>query len=79
MKPILGDLIKEGVDKRVFDVKYPYSVAELVMVYITEAFDYERNLSKDEENNKIRIFMINLERLLGLEEGTLEEIIDGQK
>ncbi len=77
MKPILGDLIKEGKEQKIFDVKFPYGVAELIIIYITELFDYNANLSKEEEAKKIEIFFTNLERLLGVKEGTFKKVVNG--
>ncbi len=79
MTPILGDLIESGVKEKIFAVQQPYQLAEFIIIYITEAFDYNLNLSKTEEEEKISFFLMTLERLLGLKAGTFEEIINASK
>ncbi len=79
MAPILGDLIQAGVDQKIFNAEYPYGVAELIIIYITEAFDYNLNLSEEAAAEKSLVFIINLERLLGVKAGTFEKIINGKK
>ncbi len=79
ISPILGDLIKEGVKEKLFDVDYPDELANLIIIYLTEAFDYNLNLSKEEEEKKISVFITILERLLGLKKGSIEEKIHARK
>ena len=47
----------------------------MVLLYSNTAFDDLAELSFDERGRKIAAFIYNLERLLGMERGSLEDVI----
>ena len=75
--PILTELIEEGNQQGVFHTRYPESVVEMTILYANTAFD-ELNaagLNPEQRERKIAGFIYNLERLMGMEEGSLQEAI----
>lgn len=77
INPILTVLVKEGIEQGICRTKYPESVVEMMMLYANTAFD-ELNtagLSTEQKDKKIAGFIYNVERLMGMEEGSLQETI----
>lgn len=77
INPILTELVEEGVQKGIFHTQYPESVVEMAILYANVAFD-ELNIadfSPAQRERKIAGFIYNLERLMGVEEGGLQEAI----
>lgn len=77
INPILSVLVKEGIEQGICRTKYPESVVEMMMLYANTAFD-ELNtagLSAEQKDKKIAGFIYNVERLMGMEEGSLQETI----
>lgn len=75
--PILTELIEEGNQQGVFHTRYPESVVEMTILYANTAFD-ELNvteLTRQQRERKIAGFIYNLERLMGMPEGGLQEAI----
>lgn len=75
--PILTELIEEGIQQGIFHTRYPESVVEMTILYANTAFD-ELNaagLNPEQRERKIAGFIYNLERLMGMEEGSLQEAI----
>ena len=75
--PILTELIEEGNQQGVFHTRYPESVVEMTILYANTAFD-ELNvteLTRQQRERKIAGFIYNLERLMGMAEGSLQEAI----
>ena len=75
--PILTELIEEGIQQGLFHTRYPESVVEMTILYANTAFD-ELNvteLTRQQRERKIAGFIYNLERLMGMEEGGLQEAI----
>ena len=77
INPILTELIEEGNQQGIFHTQYPESVVEMTILYANTAFD-ELNiagLSPEQRERKIAGFIYNLERLMGMAEGSLQETI----
>ena len=75
--PILTELIEEGIQQGIFHTRYPESVVEMTILYANTAFD-ELNvteLTRQQRERKIAGFIYNLERLMGMPEGGLQEAI----
>lgn len=77
INPILTELVEEGIEQGIFHTQYPESVVEILMLYANTAFD-ELNLAgldPEQMEKKIAGFIYNVERLMGMKEGSLQEVI----
>lgn len=77
INPILTKLVEEGIEQGICYTKYPESVIEMTMLYANTAFD-EINIegiSPEQKKQKIAGFIYNVERLMGMKEGSLQEAI----
>ena len=77
INPILTELVEEGIEQGIFHTQYPESVVEIMMLYANTAFD-ELNLAglgPEQREKKISGFIYNVERLMGMKEGSLQEVI----
>ena len=77
INPILTELVKEGIQQGICRTRYPESVVEMTILYANTAFD-ELNvagLSEEQRDRKIAGFIYNMERLMGMPEGSLQETI----
>ncbi|MCI7691287.1 MAG: TetR/AcrR family transcriptional regulator [Oscillospiraceae bacterium] len=75
VNPLITELIEEGIAQGILGTDYPAEVAEMVLMYSYIAFDDFTEISADERGKKIAAFIYNLERLLGMERGSLDEVI----
>ena len=73
--PILTRLIEEGCQEGLFHTPYPAEAAEMVMIYSNAAFDELAEQSAEERLRKIQAFIFHTERIMGAEEGALQEPI----
>ncbi|MBO5169188.1 MAG: TetR/AcrR family transcriptional regulator [Oscillospiraceae bacterium] len=75
--PILTELVEEGIGQGIFHTQYPESVVEMTILYANTAFDElsVTGLSPEQRERKIAGFIYNLERLMGVAEGSLQEAI----
>lgn len=77
INPIFTELLKEGIEQGICHTQYPESVVEMTMLYANTAFD-ELNIegiSPEQKEKKIAGFIYNVERLMGMKEGSLQEAI----
>ena len=77
INPILTELVEEGIEQGICHTQYPESVVEMTILYANTAFD-ELNitgLSAEQQEKKIAGFIYNMERLMGMAEGSLQEAI----
>ena len=77
INPILTELVEEGIGQGICRTQYPESVVEMTILYANTAFD-ELNaagLTPAQRERKIAGFIYNLERLMGMAEGSLQEVI----
>lgn len=73
--PVIAGLIEEGNREGIFHTPYPKEAAEMVMIYSNIAFDDLALMSPEERMEKIQAFIFHAERIMGAEEGTLQEPI----
>lgn len=77
INPILTELLEEGIEQGICHTQYPESVVEMTMLYANTAFD-ELNIAEislEQREKKIAGFIYNVERLMGMKEGSLQEAI----
>lgn len=70
--PILTEIIREGIEQGLFNTPYPYECMEMVVAYTNTVFDDDMvNMTNEERVSRIKAFIFNVERLLGVESGSL--------
>lgn len=75
--PIFTELVEEGTEQGVCHTRYPEAAVEMTMFYANTAFD-ELNITgigPEQRERKIAGFIYNMERLLGMKEGSLQDSI----
>lgn len=72
---IITLLINECIDDGICQTNYPSEVVEMVMLYSNVMFDDMIQYTEEVRNKKILAFIYNLERLLGMKDGSLKSII----
>lgn len=75
MNPLLTGLIEEGIAQGICGTDYPAEVAEMTFLYANTVFDDLMEYSEEEKRRKIEAFIYNLERLLRMEQGCMQETI----
>lgn len=77
INPILTELMEEGIREGICHTSYPEEVVEMIMLYANTAFDdiNMADLSQEEKEKKIAGFIYNVERLMGMEKGSLEDVL----
>lgn len=74
--PILADIICEGVEQGLFDTPYPYECMEMIVIYTDTIFDTDMiELTGADIMSRIQALMFNIERLLGVEQGSLTHMM----
>jgi AcrR family transcriptional regulator len=72
LPPILTEIIREGIEQGLFSTPYPYECMEMIVAYTNTVFDDEMvDLTDEERAARIPAFIFNVERLLGVESGSL--------
>lgn len=75
VNPIVTALIEEGIAQGICQTSYPAEVAEMTLLYSNTVFDDLARFSGEIRKSKITAFIYNLERLLGMEQDSLQEAI----
>lgn len=77
INPIITELVEEGIEQGICHTKYPESVVEMAMLYANAAFDELtiEGISPAQREKKMVGFIYNVERLMGMKEGSLQEAI----
>ena len=71
--PILGDIIKEGVEEGTFINAYPYDSAEIILVMITGFMDvHYENMDEKDVKRRTESLLYNMERMLGVKKGSFD-------
>lgn len=74
--PILSGIINEGIQQGLFHTPYPYECMEMVVIYANTVFDDDMvQMTNEERASRIRAFVFNVERLLGVKSGSLIDIM----
>jgi len=74
--PVLGGIIREGIEQGLFSTPFPYECMEMFVVYANTVFDEDTvEMTGEERVSRIRALAFNAERLLGAESGSLEHIM----
>ncbi|MGE7926451.1 TetR/AcrR family transcriptional regulator [Lysinibacillus xylanilyticus] len=72
LPPILTEIIREGIEQGLFSTPYPYECMEMIVAYTNTVFDDDMvDLIDEERAARIPAFIFNVERLLGVESGSL--------
>ena len=72
LTPILVGIIREGIEDNLFQTPYPYECVEMLVVYASTVFDGDMlDISQQEYASRAQALIFNVERLLGVESGTL--------
>lgn len=72
LTPVLADIIQDGIEQGIFKTPFPYECMEMVLTYATIAFDDDDTIEMTPEikASRIKAFIFNVERLLGVESGS---------
>ena len=71
--PLLGDIIKEGVEEGTFINAYPYESAEMILVMIIGFMDvYYEKMDENDIKHRTESLLYNMERILGVKEGSFD-------
>ena len=72
LPPILSGIICEGFEDNLFHTPYPYECVEMLVVYASTVFDGDMlDINQQEYASRAQALIFNVERLLGVESGTL--------
>ncbi|WP_427110144.1 TetR/AcrR family transcriptional regulator [Lysinibacillus xylanilyticus] len=72
LPPILTNIIREGIEQGLFSTPYPYECMEMIVAYTNTVFDDDMvDITEEERAARIPAFVFNVERLLGVESGSL--------
>ena len=75
INPLITSLIEEGIAQGICQTDFPAEVAEMTLLYSNAVFDDLMQYSEDERQQKVTAFIYNLERLLGMERGSMQAAI----
>ena len=75
INPLITSLIEEGIAQGICQTDFPAEVAEMTLLYSNTVFDDLMQYSEDERQQKVTAFIYNLERLLGMERGSMQAAI----
>lgn len=75
LTPLAAGIIRDGIREGCFATDYPEEAAETLMVYSTVVFDGMNELPEAEMAKKAAGFVYNMERLLGMKQGSLLEVM----
>ncbi|MGN1159291.1 MAG: TetR/AcrR family transcriptional regulator [Lachnospiraceae bacterium] len=73
--PLITGLVEEGIEQGICRTDYPAEVVEMTMLYSCIAFDALAEDTQEQRQRKIMGFIYNLERLLGMKSGSLQETV----
>ena len=73
--PIVTGLIEEGIRQGLCKTEHPAEAVEMMMLYAEITFDSQVDRTREVWAQKVAAFIYNVERLLGMEEGSLQEYV----
>lgn len=75
VNPVITELIMEAISQGICQTEFPSEATEMILLYSNIAFDELANLSDSERLIKIEGFIYNVERLLGMDRGSMRQTI----
>ncbi|MBP5451893.1 MAG: TetR/AcrR family transcriptional regulator [Treponema sp.] len=75
VNPIITDIVKDGIEQKIFQTEYPEQAVEMATLYSNSTFHEVGGLEDAGQLKKVMGFIYNLERLLGTERGSLEKAL----
>ena len=75
LTPIASEIIKEGIKEGIVSTNYPEEAAEMLLIYSSVVFDDMNEMTPIEWKRKAEGFVFNMERLLGIKQGSISDII----
>ena len=75
LTPIAAEIIKEGIKEGIVSTNYPEEAAEMLLIYSSVVFDDMNEITPIEWKRKAEGFVYNMERLLGIKQGSISDII----
>ncbi len=74
---ILSRIIEDGNNEGIFNTKHPYECMEMMVAYVSLAFDDDpMGMDEQESMKKLIALMRNLERMLGAQEGAFNIFVE---
>ena len=73
---IFAVIIEDGIKEGLFQTQYPLETMEMVVLYLTHAFDQTAGLSSEMMLQKMNGFICNFERMLQAQPGSLGFLIE---
>lgn len=74
--PMAAEIVREGISEGCFSTNYPEESAEMLLLYGSVVFDGMNELTQAERERKADGFVFNTERLLGIKQGSLSQIVE---
>lgn len=71
VNPMITGIIRDGIEEGIFQTAYPEGMVEMTMLYSNTAFDELAEDTPQEREKRILAFTYNVERMLGMQEGSL--------
>lgn len=75
LTPIATEIIKEGIKEGSFSTNYPEEAAEMLLIYSSVVLDDINEMTQTEWERKTEGLVFNMERLLGIKQGSISDII----
>ncbi|MCI6561113.1 MAG: TetR/AcrR family transcriptional regulator [Ruminococcus sp.] len=75
VNPVITELIMEAISQGICQTEFPSEATEMILLYSNTAFDELANLGDSERLIKIEGFIYNVERLLGMDRGSMRQTI----
>ncbi|WP_294467184.1 TetR/AcrR family transcriptional regulator [uncultured Anaerofustis sp.] len=76
--PLITSLIEELITQGICQTDYPQEVSEMVLIYYNAMFDDLTELNEESKQKKLTALIYNLERLLNMEQGSIQKLISYQ-
>lgn len=73
VNPMITRIIKDGIEQGICQTAYPEGMVEMTMLYSNVAFDDLAENTPQEQQRKVMAFTYNVERMLGMPEGSLQQ------
>lgn len=73
--PLITSLIEEFITQGICQTDYPVEVVEMTLLYYNTMFDDLTELNEETKQRKLTAFTYNLERLLQMKQGSMQNAI----